>query len=94
MTRTEAKYRLMEYGLTDGDSEALIAQAEADNCEPTSRLQPDWDTTVEFKGSAVYRNSGVEVFYYQEQKDIEYVAEHFSGDLSYLTWIPARYETW
>lgn len=91
MTRNEAKTRLVEYGLTTQQAEQLINKAESDNCEPTSRLQPDWDTTVEFKGSASFNGrTGVDVFYYPEKSEIEEARD----DLSNVNWVIAEYRTW
>lgn len=95
MNRTEAKNKLVEFGLTAEEAETLIEKAEKENCEPTSRLQPDWDTTVEFQASASFDGvTGVSVYYYPEKEELDYVAEEFDGDLSYIMWQITKYEVY
>lgn len=91
MTRNEAKLRLIEYALTIQEAEQLITLAENDQCEPTSRLLPYWDTTVEFKGSATFNGrTGVDVFYYPEESEIEAAYD----DLGNINWRIEKYEVW
>ena len=97
MNRKEAQKELMEYGLTKAQALALIEEAEADNCEPTSRLMPDCDKhLIEYSASAATEDGtiGVTVYYYQTVDAVEKNASKFSGDLSYLDWEIERYETW
>ena len=92
MTRTEALARLIEYGLTSEEAEALIVKAEEAQCEPTSRLQPENETTIEFIASAMTKDgrTGVEVFYMPEAEEIEANADDLGG----VDWQISHYRTW
>lgn len=92
MNRNEAKAKLVEYGITETEAEAMICRAESSNCEPTGRLQPDWDTTVEFKASAVNSrgDTGVDVLYFPEASEIEAAGD----DLGNVDWVIAEYRVW
>jgi hypothetical protein len=95
MTRNEARKRLIEYGLTPAQAEALITEAEEKYCEPTSRLDPYPTTTIEYKASATYDGiTGVDVYYYPEEDDINNQVEMTGGDLSGVNWVIDHYATW
>ena len=96
MNRTQAIVRLIEYGLTADDAEALVSKAEADQCEPTSRLQDDNDTTIEYKGSAVTNDgrNGVDVFYYPEEEEFTDAFGEPVEDLGNIDWQIDHYATW
>jgi hypothetical protein len=95
MNRTEALARLTEYGLSPTEAETLVSKAEAENCEPTSQLQDDNDTTIEYKASALSndKRSGVDVFYYPEKS--EFVGEDGEpiDDLGNIDWQIDHYDT-
>ena len=96
MNRKQASNRLVEYGLTAQEAEALVAKAEANQCEPTSRLRNDNDTTVEYKGSAAtnYGRNGVDVFYYPEGAELTDSFGEPVEDLSNIDWKIDHYATW
>lgn len=88
MTRNEAKNRLVQYGLTEQEAEELITDAEKTNCEPTSRIQDDWDTTVEFKATSFENGVFVDVYYYPESEELEAAGD----DLGNVNWVIYSYE--
>jgi hypothetical protein len=96
MNRTQAVERLIEYGLTPAEAEALVVDAEETNCEPTSRVQDDCDTTVEYKASATTDNgrAGVSVFYYPEEAEFTDSFGDPLEDLGGIDWQIDHYATW
>jgi hypothetical protein len=96
MNRNEAKARLIEYGLTATEAEALVTKAEETNCEPTSRLQDDNDTTIEYKASASADGgrTGVDVFYYPEEAEFTDSFGEPVEDLGNIDWKIDHYATW
>jgi hypothetical protein len=96
MNREQAIQTLTEYGLTAKEAEALVTTAESDNCESTSRLRNDNDTTIEYRGSAVAANgyTGVSVFYYPDESEFLDAFGNPIEDLSNINWEIDHYTTW
>lgn len=73
--------------------EAVVGQLDGMHCEPTSRLQCDGDTRVEFAASIrAHGQDGVPctltAYYYQDQQALQDAGDDLSG----LNWVVEGYE--